>query len=220
LEERPVGTLNLIGGRLCLDFINTVGARRWSPQGEMRIRDEKLHDYVDLVAWARHAGALQDAQANALARESYRQYGGALAVFQRAIRLREALYLIFRTILSRKPPARSDLAVLNEELRVARSVEQLAIGGSVLDWQWTLPLSTPESVLWPVARSAAELLTSGDLSRLRQCGGDDCGWIFEDTTRNRSRHWCDMRDCGNRARVRRFRRRQKDLHPGGARQSR
>ncbi len=220
LEERPAGLLNLIGGRVCLDFMNTVGARRWSPEGKMSIRDEKLHDYVDLLAWARHAGALPDAQANVLVRESYRHHEDATAVFHRAIRLREAIYLVFKAILSRKPPTRSDLAMLNEELRVARNVERLAMGRSVLEWQWNMPLTTLDGVLGSVARSAADLLTRGDLSRLRQCEGDDCGWIFEDTTRNRSRHWCDMRDCGNRARVRRFRRRQRAGRPRDAKRSR
>lgn len=69
LEERPAGLLNLISGGVCLDFMNTVGARSWFPEGKMNIRDEKLHDYVDLLAWPRHAGALPDAQANVLARE-------------------------------------------------------------------------------------------------------------------------------------------------------
>ena len=58
-------------------------------------------------------------------------------------------------------------------------------------------------VLWPVVRSAAELLTSEDLRCVRKCAASDCGWIFLDTSRNRRRRWCDMRACGNRAKVRR-----------------
>jgi predicted RNA-binding Zn ribbon-like protein len=60
-------------------------------------------------------------------------------------------------------------------------------------------------MLWHIADSAAEFLTTGDLTRLRECSGEDCGWLFEDTSKNRSRQWCDMRDCGNLAKVRRFR---------------
>jgi predicted RNA-binding Zn ribbon-like protein len=59
--------------------------------------------------------------------------------------------------------------------------------------------------LWPVARSAAELLTSGDLARVGQCPGEECGWLFLDTSRAGRRQWCDMADCGNLAKVRRFR---------------
>jgi predicted RNA-binding Zn ribbon-like protein len=60
-------------------------------------------------------------------------------------------------------------------------------------------------MLWLIADSAAEMLTTGDLSRLKQCPGDDCGWLFEDTSKNRRRQWCDMQACGNLAKVRRFR---------------
>jgi len=63
--------------------------------------------------------------------------------------------------------------------------------------------------LWPLSRSAAELLTSADLAFIRECQGEDCGWLFLDTSRNRTRRWCDMRDCGNLAKVRRFRRRRR-----------
>jgi predicted RNA-binding Zn ribbon-like protein len=60
-----------------------------------------------------------------------------------------------------------------------------------------------------VSGSAAELLTSTELARVRECGGENCGWMFLDNSRNHSRHWCDMQDCGNRAKVRRFRQRQR-----------
>ena len=65
-------------------------------------------------------------------------------------------------------------------------------------------------MLGPVARSAAELLTSDRLDRLRQCESEKgCGWLFVDGSRNRSRRWCDMSDCGNRAKARRFHRRHR-----------
>ena len=61
-------------------------------------------------------------------------------------------------------------------------------------------------MLWPVAHSAAELLISDDLDRVKQCADDrGCGWLFVDTSRNRSRRWCSMESCGNRAKVQRHR---------------
>lgn len=59
-------------------------------------------------------------------------------------------------------------------------------------------------MLWPVARSAADLLVSPDLARVRKCAGPTCDWPFVDMSRNRSRRWCDMRECGNRAKARRY----------------
>jgi predicted RNA-binding Zn ribbon-like protein len=56
-----------------------------------------------------------------------------------------------------------------------------------------------------VARSAAELLQSEELGRVRRCDGEDCRWLFLDTSRSRNRRWCDMADCGNTAKVRRYR---------------
>jgi predicted RNA-binding Zn ribbon-like protein len=212
LHERPVAAVNLVGGRLCLDFINSVGARRIAPSGEMTIRDEKLTDYLDLLAWGRHAGALTDSEAQTLARESCRHEKEAAAVFRCAIRLREALYYIFKAILLRKEPERLHLRVLNEELRLAREAEHLVFQKAHFACQWQASDSSLDRVVRSVARSAAEFLTQGDLTRLHQCGGDDCGWIFEDTSRNRGRRWCDMRDCGNVAKVRRFRHRLSAAH--------
>lgn len=210
LQARVAGRVNLIGGRLCLDFANTMGARQTSPAGEMVIRDESLNDYFDLVIWAQHAGAVKESERNALAKEASLQPSEAARVLRLALRLREALYRIFQTTMSGRSANQRDLAILNEELQMAHSALQIASTSNGFERLWSRPGISLDKVLWLVAESASELLLHGDLSRLRQCGGDDCGWIFEDTTRNRSRRWCDMRDCGNRDHVRRFRLRQRN----------
>jgi predicted RNA-binding Zn ribbon-like protein len=68
-------------------------------------------------------------------------------------------------------------------------------------------------VLWPIVRDAAEFLTSHDRELARICAGDPCGFIFLDTSPNRTRRWCVMQDCGNRAKARRHyqRRRASEL---------
>ena len=208
LDGRAAGAVHLVGGRLCLDFVNSVGARRVSPSGKMTIRDEKLGDYLDLLAWARNARVLTASGAERLARKSTRREKESTTVFRRAAKLREALYYIFSAVVLGNKPQRFHLRVLNEELRMARAEEGLVFQKANFAWQWHAADSSLDRVVWAVVRSAAELLTQGDLTRLRQCGGDDCGWIFEDTSRNRSRRWCEMRDCGNVAKVRRFRQRQ------------
>ena len=60
-------------------------------------------------------------------------------------------------------------------------------------------------VLDPVVRSATDLLTSDAVTRIGCCADETCGWLFLDTTRSRTRRWCDMKQCGNRNKVRRFR---------------
>ena len=76
-------------------------------------------------------------------------------------------------------------------------------------WLWAEGGKALDCMLWPIARSAADLLTEGPLAAIRLCEGRDCGWLFLDTSRNRTRRWCDMRICGNRAKARRHHERVK-----------
>ncbi len=199
-----------VGGRLCLDFLNTVGGR----VGPATVLREKLPDYHALLEWSRLAGIATPSQARILARLAQSHPQQARSALTRAVLLRESLYRIFvAAVRARRPDAR-DLAILDRELQLARSRQRLSHhrGSFHLTWEHCQP--TLDRILWPIALSSAELLTSGDLSRLRQCEGSDCGWMFLDTSRNRSRHWCDMKDCGNRAKVMRFRSRLKRSRSG------
>ena len=199
MSTAGAGELKLIGGRACLDFTNTVASHGPPPSGD------RLASYPDLVAWALHAGLVDRAGAARLARAERADPLRAGRVLRRALRLREALYGLFRAAIEARNPRPLDLATLNHDLSQALAHLELVrtAEGLALDWpRDEVPL---ERVLWPVVRSAADLLASpGDLSRLRHCAGDDCDWLFLDQSRNRSRRWCDMRDCGNRAKVRRF----------------
>ena len=62
-----------------------------------------------------------------------------------------------------------------------------------------------DRVLWEIGRAAGRLVVSPRLARVRACAASDCGWWFVDDTKNRSRRWCDMKLCGNREKLRRFR---------------
>jgi predicted RNA-binding Zn ribbon-like protein len=216
LREKPVATTKLIGGRLCLDFANTVGGRlAKSPSSRRRIdsykvREERLTDYYDLLAWSLRVGLLTETEARRLAREASKREAEAAGVWERAIALREAVYRIALAVVSQVQPRVSDLEVLNHELALAHDRLNLAAGeAGAFVWKWNEPRDALDQMLWRIADSAAEMLTSGDLTRLRQCAGDNCGWLFQDTSRNRSRQWCDMQDCGNVAKVRRFRSRNR-----------
>ena len=208
LQERAVAGIKLLGGRPCLDFVNTIGGRKEAKARGMEtcvIRADKLNEYSDLLAWGLHTGLLSESEAQKLMRESFRNPSGANAVWKRAIELREAIYRISLAVLQQKPPQKSDLEILNQELSIAHSRLALTAAKKGLIWEWKNQEIALDRILWLVADSAAEMFTTADLSRLRQCRGDDCGWIFDDKTRNRSRQWCDMKDCGNVAKVRRFR---------------
>jgi predicted RNA-binding Zn ribbon-like protein len=204
----------LLGGHLSLDFVNTVGAWVTAP-GRKSTRDyrdyalrEKLSSYTDLVAWSGYAELLTERDAKQLLRTAENHPRSASAVVKRGLRLRETLYRLCKSVVEKWRADPADIERLNEELYIARGHQRLVSTGNKLGWKWDDSDEALDRVLWPPALSGAELLSSDDLSRLRQCGGEECGWLFLDTSRNRSRQWCEMSDCGNLAKVRRFRQRQ------------
>jgi predicted RNA-binding Zn ribbon-like protein len=211
--KMPVTIWKLIGGRLCLDFVNTVGGR--VSAGKRRGRDyadavvrDKLPRYRDLLSWAESAGALTHRESLQLGRRAAGDPQAADSVLERAIRLRAALYRIFKSVAENWAPEPAAMQILQRELLIARAHERLAYVARAFVWTWDDPACSLDRVLWPVARSAAELLASNSLAMIRQCAGDECGWMFLDSSRNHNRQWCDMKDCGNRAKVQNFRQRR------------
>ena len=199
-ESQPAKKFQLVGGELCLDFCNTVGGKRGV------VARENLHSYAHFLSWCEQAGLVDANQAAALVAKAVKQPEEAQAVLARAIALREAIYRIFLAAAECKTPLASDLEQLNSELAGSLCRLRVAPAECGFDWQWASGNGALDQTLGPIARSAAELLTSAHLlSHVRQCGGDRCGWLFLDASKNHSRRWCDMRDCGNRAKVRRFR---------------
>jgi len=212
-QKTEAKRFKLVGGHPSVDFINTVGAWTTNAEGytardyrDAAIR-EKLDNYADLIAWGQHARLLNDKQAKQLLRNAQKQPNLARSVLKRGLRLRQALYRLFRSVIENWRPEATDIEYLNKELSIARGHQSLVESEGKLEWAWDSDEAL-DRVVWPLALSAAELLSSDELSRLRQCPGEDCGWLFVDTSRNGTRQWCQMRDCGNLAKVRRFRNRQ------------
>jgi len=127
----------------------------------------------------------------------------ATAVLERAIALREAIYRIFSAISHGRPPQAADLATYNAELSGALAHSRIVSTAEGFAWDWRRAEDALDRMLWPVVRDAAGLLTSEKLDRIGECADDRCGWLFLDVSRNRSRRWCAMEDCGNRAKARR-----------------
>ncbi len=184
-------------GRLCLDFTNTVRARPLSD------RVEYINEYEELLEWSRQATILTPGEATALAREAARRARQAAGALAQAIALREAIHGLFSARAAGLPAPPADLRTLNQAIGRAMSHAGLTPSGGRFEWSWPEAPLDLDRVSWWVARSAAELLTSPDLTFVRECAGYDCGWLFMDTTKNRSRRWCNMSTCGNRAKGRR-----------------
>ena len=198
--DNPVSkeaSLKLVGGRLCLDFLNT---------GEWYASDgpiEYLTSYNELIKWAGHAGALSRGEVQQLEQQSESRPQDAAKVYKMAIKLRSALLGMFHALQRQEEPAGADLEIFNAALSKTMKRLTLSVDQGRFSWDWQeagLPL---DKVLWPIVKDAAELFTSDQLPRVSRCADDTCGWLFLDTSRNRSRRWCDMKDCGNRAKVKR-----------------
>jgi predicted RNA-binding Zn ribbon-like protein len=127
----------------------------------------------------------------------------AAEVLAEAVVLRDALYDLFAAAAEEREPPATALAAFN------RAVARLQIGP---DWSWTWSSCGDglDSMLGPIAVSAAQLLTSAERERIRMCAADTCAWVFLDTSKNHSRRWCDMKQCGNRSKARRFYQRQRE----------
>lgn len=195
------GAPKLVGGSLCLDFVNTVDPRHAEP------RKEHLPDYGSILGWARHAGLVVAGDADALAAVARRRPDAARRAHDEAIAFRETLYAIFGAVARGEPCPPRCVRRLNEQLADVLPKRQIVSEKGGFAWKWIRDDSI-DRILWPVVWSAAELLTRGRLERVRECRGDDgCGWLFLDTSKNGSRRWCDMSTCGNRAKARRHYRR-------------
>jgi predicted RNA-binding Zn ribbon-like protein len=187
------------GGLPCLDSVNTVGWRLTDRPSEY------LRSYEDLLSWGRQAGLLVPEETEALSRQAMLDPEGAQETLSRALALREAIHRAISAVIVGETQDESELSAFNRELSIALSRLRVKPAGGTYGWDWSGADGGPplDSPLWPVARSAAELLTSTKLGKVKVCAGKGCGWVFLDESRNGSRRWCDSRDCGNRERVRR-----------------
>ena len=206
----------IVGGRLCLDFVNTVRGRvrRTLPRRARDYADvivgERLTSYDALVNWSVMVGVLTERDGAGLKREASSKPAEAHAVLARAITLREAIYRLFKATMKGWTPQADDVSTLAGEVQEARAHERLTASPR-FHWEWDPRRDALDRLLWPVVRSAEELLTGPEVARVGQCPGDGCGWLFLDTSRSRRRQWCHMGDCGTLAKVRRFRQKRREV---------
>jgi predicted RNA-binding Zn ribbon-like protein len=197
LLSEPGYVFDFCGGHLALDFVNTVGSRL----GE---RTEHLATFGDVLAWAEARGVVSKSRAAAIRKQAAVDIEGARRARRSALEFRDALYRVLLAASSRRRPAAGDLATLNQHVSATFQSAAVTPSGDrfVLE---TSNLTGLGPVLEPVVRAAVDLMTSEALTRVGCCADETCGWLFLDTTRSHTRRWCDMKQCGNRNKVRRFR---------------
>ena len=143
-------------------------------------------------------------EAEHLLRDAAHSPAEATMTFERAIVLREAMYRIFSSLAHSTFPEITDLDTLKAVFVEAMGHAQLIPAAHGFRWDWAERKNALDQMLWPVVRSAVDLLTSEEMKKVKECPGvGDCGWLFLDTSKNGSRQWCSMEGCGSRAKMRR-----------------
>ena len=208
LPPSRAGSLDLVGRELAWDFTNTSSARG------LPAHQEHLRDFDTLMQWVEHARVMPPSDCAHIRSTLSGHPRWARRVFERAIEMRELIWTIGTALAEQRPVSARLLELLSaahaENLRHAEMRMRL---GSYI-WVFDPRRDIEAAILGPITLSALTLLMEKDLLRTRRCAGQECGWLFFDTTKNNGRRWCEMRVCGNRAKVRAARDRQRRTRNG------
>jgi predicted RNA-binding Zn ribbon-like protein len=187
----------LVGGHPALDFVNTLDWRFRSSGPQ-----ELMNTYDDLLRFTKECGLLNDSEV--------RQLRATAPVSRRILaaskRFREVLATVVYSTVEGRPPSDDSLRRLSSFINRAQDARVLDWRQGRLTWTWRENHGPScELPLWRLSIEAATLLASEQNANLRACGNAECRWLFLDTSKSHSRRWCDMKLCGNRLKVRRFR---------------
>ncbi len=191
-----------IGGHLALDFANTVGNHRAHTPRDYFVTFE------DLLQWAWEAGLIDRPTADAMRGRADHDPAATTGLLRRAITLREVIYGAFSASAEGRPVPAEHVAFLDSVLQSFPATLRLRAEADGCVCVRQAGPTDEEALLGPVAWAAAELLAADRLAKIRECADAHCGWLFLDLTKNRSRRWCAMGDCGSRAKARRYYRRK------------
>jgi predicted RNA-binding Zn ribbon-like protein len=194
-SKEPVEAFDFTNNRLCLDFTNTLHDRA------TKTPRDHFNTYTDLVWWSKEVHILGAEETQSLLEEAQHHPEEAAQVFRDAVALREAIYRVFAALVRESSPEDADLQILNTAYAEAMGRACIIQHGDIFAWDWRGKETALERMLWDIVRSAVELLVSQKLSLVRECAAEDCSWLFLDSSKNHSRRWCDMKGCGNRAKV-------------------
>jgi predicted RNA-binding Zn ribbon-like protein len=204
MTQKTIGAMRLVGGHPCLDFVNTVDARRgrWGP--------DLLESYSDLIIWGRRAQLIDQTTADRLSAAALQNPKPADDALDHAVSTREAIYDVLKAEAAGTAPSKDAQELLRSS--VDEALRQRTITWTSAGWRWDwLENRGLETIVDRIAYEAAGFLSQAHLRRpVRECFGNNCGWLFLDTSRGGQRRWCCDETCGSHSRVRRFRRRAKD----------
>jgi predicted RNA-binding Zn ribbon-like protein len=191
------GSLPLVGSEIAFDLSNTSSGRG----GPKHL--EHLSSAADVIRWAQHARVINADEGAWLTKVIDADHGLARRLLKRTLDLREIIYAIGTALAAGAPPPKDQIDILAQIHANCLARAHLVPHDEGFVWSWRVADGPVERILGPIALSILTLLTQANLSRVKQCEGEHCGWIFFDTTKNKSRRWCEMEVCGNRAKQRR-----------------
>lgn len=181
-----------VGGHLALDFCNTAGEHL------AEVPDELLLDWESFLRWA--------TQVALIGAESYSELLRHPEPLDEIVQLREAIYRIGLAFAGARRILKRDVEFVRERANVLRP--EIDFRDSVCRWR-PAPSDSSEQLCGLLAQEALSLFCSPKAARIGVCDGGECGWLFLDESRGKRRRWCDMNDCGSRAKARRYYERHK-----------
>ncbi|MCP3379102.1 ABATE domain-containing protein [Bradyrhizobium sp. CCGUVB4N] len=197
------------GGRVCLDFGNTLDWRTSDDPQEL------IPDYAAFLGWCARRGIMSASAVEGLISADKREPSAGAAALAELVSLRQDIWKICDALRGNRQP---DLGLVNELLSQAPPQPGLVDRGGV--FLHDLPGRDVREPLWPLLWSLSAVLTSTDAGRIGCCQAAGCGWFYVDESPNRTRLWCSSEVCGNRERARRaYTKRRKENPPKAARPS-
>jgi predicted RNA-binding Zn ribbon-like protein len=189
VKNTTIENIRFDGGRLCLDFINTVHDRLEDPWLDY------FQSVDDIINWSFRSGLAGPDLVKSWVTISKREKEKAAAFFKEALKLREMLYTLFLCIARDKKIPETAINDFNSSLTRYYTHIRIAQSSEGIHEEWDYPANSFYRIEAPVVKDAYELLISGKHDRIREC--PNCGWLFYDSSKNGKRRWCSMETCGS-----------------------
>ena len=189
-----VEAVPLVGGRVCLDFVNTTGSRSSANPRE------RLNTYRDALKWSRRVGIINAPTLRLLSKRATLQAAEAATALRVLRERRELFYRLLCAAIEHKPPPDRLVSAMNRLWHELERRRAFVFDGKKYEFRFQAAATDFDAPIWPIISSVVDLFTSPDLTRVKRCG--ECDWLFLDESKNGSRTWC-KKDCGDRVRARR-----------------
>lgn len=189
---------------LFVTFANTLEFTRGLPT-------DHVEEPSALLAWLKENGLLNERGRAMEAQRLRRDPAEAQRRLERFRYLRDLVHTIAERVNDGHRPTREQIRDLNHILRHGLHYHQLVSDAEGNRYSVTQVGDHLDQARATIASSLANFLAQDDPHRLRTCANDECREVFIDRSPTGRRRWCDMRICGNRAKVARHRSRARSL---------